>query len=47
MPEFLKIVENLPESHIMTKIILINVISKYCLMFFFKIKVFSEMDKYC
>ena len=36
MPEFLKIVVNLPESHIMTKIILINVIRKFYLMFFFK-----------
>ena len=33
MPEFLKIVVNLPESHIMTKIILINVIRKFYLMF--------------
>jgi len=47
MPEFLEVVEDFPESYVMTKIILINVISKYCLMFFFKIKVFSEMDKYC
>ncbi len=33
MPEFLKIVVNLPESHIMTKIILIYVIRKFYLMF--------------
>ncbi len=34
MPEFLKIVVNLPESHIMAKIFLINVIRKFYLMFF-------------
>ena len=34
MPEFLKIVVNLPESHIMTKMILIYVIRKFYLMFF-------------
>ena len=34
MPEFLKIVVNLPESHIMTKMILIYVIRNFYLMFF-------------
>ena len=33
MPEVLEVVEDFPESYVMTKIILINVISKYCLMF--------------
>ena len=47
MPEFLKIVVNLPESHIMTKIILINVIRKFYLMFFLKYSFFLEIDKYC
>ena len=46
MLEVLEVVEDFPESHIMTNIILINVISKYCLMFFLKTLIPQHYYKY-